>query len=60
MDMFLYFIIGALIMAVIVKLIINEPINQKVAPTLDNYKNTIFIDEEGKLYKYELEEINNI
>ena len=54
MKHYVYFLIGILLAFVIIKIILPNPITFKLNPTLKNYNDVTYIDEEGKLYKYEL------
>jgi hypothetical protein len=38
----------------VIKIIFPKPKTIKILPTHDNYKDITYIDESGKLYKYDL------
>lgn len=57
MHQIIYFIIGLLIAIVLIKIIFPTPTVIQVTPTLDNYDDITYIDDEGKLYKYEMSQI---
>jgi hypothetical protein len=54
MGQYIYFLIGMVIMFIIIKVIFPKPVTIKLHPNLKNYDDITYIDEEGKLYKYEL------
>lgn len=54
MKHYVYFLIGLILSIIIIKIIIPKPIIVKIFPTLANYDDIEYVDEEGKIYKYEL------
>lgn len=54
MEQYIYFLFGFIFMIIMIKIIIPEPFTFRVLPNLKNYDDITYIDEEGKLYKYEL------
>ena len=41
-------------MMAIIKMLLPAPKVVKLHPTLDNYKDVVYVDEVGKIYKYDL------
>lgn len=54
MEQYIYFLFGFIFMVIMIKIILPEPITFKLLPNLKNYNDITYIDEEGKLYQYEL------
>jgi hypothetical protein len=54
MHILIYFLIGLVISIVLIKIIFPQPKIVKIHPTFDNYKDIVYVDENGKLYKYDL------
>jgi len=52
-----YFLIGFFISIFVIKLIFPKPKTIKISPTYDNYNDIVYVDEGGKLYKYDLVKI---
>lgn len=54
MNTMIYFVIGTLFSMTTVKILFRNPKIVKVYPTLENYNDIEYIDESGKIYKYDL------
>lgn len=54
MEQFIYFIIGMIMVILIIKIVVPKPLIMKLNPNLSNYRDITYIDEHGKLYRYEL------
>ena len=54
MEQYIYFLFGILCMMAIIKMLLPAPKVVKLHPTLDNYKDVVYVDEVGKIYKYDL------
>lgn len=54
MKSIIYFAFGLSFIIIIIKVLFKNPVTIKVYPTLSNYKDIIYVDESGKLYKYDL------
>lgn len=52
--MYLYFLLGFIITFVLIKMFSPKPKTILITPTLQNYKSTIYIDDNGKEYRYDL------
>lgn len=52
-----YFILGFLLSIIFVKILIPKQKVIRVVPTLDNYKDITYVDENGILYQYEAIEL---
>ena len=50
-------LIGVILSVLLIKIIIPKPKRIRILPTLQNYKKTTFIDEDGKYYHYDLKSI---
>lgn len=59
MEHYVYFLLGFIFMIIFLKFIIPHPVTQKLSPTLDNYKDITYIDENGTLYQYDLIGVDN-
>lgn len=57
MEQYLYFLVGMICMLFFIKLILPHPKKQYLIPNIKNYNDITYIDEEGKIYKYELIEV---
>lgn len=54
MKPYIYLVFGMAFIMLIIKIIIPKPIMIKLLPNLSNYNDITYIDEEGKIYKYDL------
>lgn len=54
MDSYIWLILGIITMIIFIKIILPSPKVEKIYPTLENYNNITYIDENGLLYKYDL------
>lgn len=54
MEQYLYFLLGIIFMMILIKMMLPVPIKKLLLPNLENYKDTVYIDDEGKIYQYEL------
>lgn len=54
MEQYLYFLLGIIFMMIFIKMIMPVPRKELLLPNLMNYKDITYIDDEGKLYQYEL------
>lgn len=54
MSSVICFIIGLIISIIVIKFIFPKPKTIKILPTYDNYNDITYVDESGKLYKYDL------
>jgi hypothetical protein len=52
-----YFVLGFLLSILFVKILIPKQKVIRVVPTLDNYKDIVYVDENGVLYQYEAIEL---
>jgi hypothetical protein len=57
MEQYLYFLLGLIFMMIFLKMIIPFPIKEYLLPNINNYKDIVYIDDEGKIYQYELSEL---
>ena len=54
MEQYLFFLFGLVLVMILIKVIIPIPIKKYLLPNINNYKDIVYIDDEGKLYQYEL------
>lgn len=57
MNEFIYFLIGFVLIITFIKIILPNPMMIMLRPTIENYKDVTYVDDNGKLYKYELTKI---
>lgn len=57
MMQLLYFLFGMFIIYTLIRYAFPKPLTIKIKPTIDNYNDITYVDETGKIYKYELVEM---
>lgn len=58
MHVLFYFVLGIFLSFIFVKIIIPKQKIIRVIPTIDNYKDIVYVDENGVLYQYDMIELN--
>lgn len=50
-----YFLIGFIMTISLIKLLFPKPLIVRIVPTIENYENVLYIDEDKKIYKYDID-----